>query len=217
MAIPVGEVLSLTRTSGDAPSPRLPFSSSKDQVRPNPSCLCLLESLLYSPARVQSRRQGCPGQEVPRVRLAGTAVSHGLCCPLLPSGPWCGGIQGTPVCCPLSRPSHQPSWQTSPFTHPYLGPGPARTDGRGADGLFESFPFVLPQDTLRGKPWKSLFYFGPMRASSSSCQEGLCWRKQLQGKGPTRGAQGEHPGIQNLDNHIVPTFLEHLPRADKRL
>lgn len=78
------------------------------------------------------------------------------------------GFKGCPCVLPLSRPSHQPCWQTSPFTHPYQGPGPACPDGRGADVPFESFPFVLPQDTLKGNPWKSLFYFGPRRVSSTA-------------------------------------------------
>lgn len=129
MRIPVGEVLPLTRTSGDAPSPRLPSSSSKDQFRPNPSCLCLLESLSTAQPGLRAEDRGtqgrrCPGKSCSRCsRLAGTALSPGLYCLLLPSGPWCGGIQGAPVCCPLSHPSHQPCWQTLPFTHPYQGPG----------------------------------------------------------------------------------------------
>lgn len=114
--------------------------------------------LALQPSQASEQKTEVPRAGVPRVRGApGTAGWQGQ--PFL---------MGSVDFCPLSRPSHQPSWQTSPLTHPYQGPGPAWPDGRGADGLFKSFPFALPQDTLKGKPWKSLFYSGPMRASSTA-------------------------------------------------
>lgn len=69
-------------------------------------------------------------------------------------------------------------------------------DGRGADGLFESFPFEFPQDSLKGKPWKSLFYFGPRRASSRAhtrrgCAGGNCSSRRVPPEGPRGNTQHE--------------------------
>lgn len=78
---PVGEVLPLSRTSGGAPSPRLPFFSSKDQ--PGPSWLWNPCSTAQPGFRAEDRGaqgRGAQGKRCPRCsRLAGTALSHGVC------------------------------------------------------------------------------------------------------------------------------------------
>lgn len=71
--------------------------------------------LALQPSQASEQKTEVPRAGVPRVRDA----------------PGAAGWQGQPFLmgsvdfCSLSRPSHQPSWQTSPLTHPYQGPGPA--------------------------------------------------------------------------------------------
>lgn len=193
----------LVRTSGDAPLSQasLPQLQGPGQAQSKLTVFAGVPALQPSQGSEQKT-------EVPRAGAAPGAAgwqgqhflmgSVGL---LLPSGPWCGGIQGAPVCCPLSRPSHQRSWQTSPFTHPYQGP-----DGRGADGPFESLPSVPPQDTLKGKPWKSLFYFGPTRASSTAHLR----RGWAGGNGPRRRVRPEGPG-GNIQHKVQTTTTTSCP------
>lgn len=174
MGIPVGE--DIRRCS---PLPGFPSPAPRTRSGPiQADCVCWSPCPTAQPG-FRAEDRGAPGRSCSRgSRLAGTALSHGLC--------WT---------------SHQHSWQTSPFTHPYQGP-----DGRGADGPFESLPSVPPQDTLKGKPWKSLFYFGPTRASSMARLR----RGWAGGNGPRRRVRPEGPR-GNIQHKVQTTTTTSCP------
>jgi len=174
--------------SGDAPTsqaclPQLqgPGQLWRGQAQSKVVTFATVPALQPSPVRVgfrrstKTRRQRCPGQELLRGKQAGRDSSFSWA--PLTSAPWSGGTQEAPTM--NAAPSHalqaKAPGTLCPSSNLITGPGPAQPDGRGADGLFKSFPFVLPQDTLKGKLLMSLFYFHQARASSTTqVRRGLC-------------------------------------------
>lgn len=149
------------------PGSRDPYGATRPTPH-QPRYLGALEPLPYSPAGVGCRRSlspegSHPGQELLLEQQEELQLPQAPLTPA-PQHHYTARRDSEASTLPLLTPWHNKAPGTRCLSPNLIAePGPAQPDGRGADGLFKSFPFVLPQDTFKGKLLRSLFYFQSSR------------------------------------------------------